>query len=217
VLAVLPAPKDPESIEAHVDPRYADAFRSLRVGLGYSGPERATGPVVIADASRRRDLSGWITGNLAAALASVGHRVLLIRSDQSSEGEAPGLYDVLREEVALDDAVTPGLVPGISWLEPGSWSASSDAGLVELRFGKLIAGLDDRFDAVLVAARPVADGLDTVLMAATGTLLLVVAAGTVRPRAVRALLAELRPAGVHTVGTVLVVRGRPVRLGSLHG
>ena len=211
VLAVLPAPRDPKLLKLPVDRPDADAFRSLRVGLGYSGPDRAIGPVVIADASRRRDLSAWIAGNLAAALASVGHRVLLMQSDQSTAGTGPGLCDVLRDEVALEDAVTPGLVPGVSRLAPGSWRSSGDAGLIEQRFGKLMAGLDDSFDAVLVAARPVADEPDTALMAATGTLLLVVAAGTVRPGTLRTLLAELRPTGVHTIATVLVVRGRPAR------
>jgi succinoglycan biosynthesis transport protein ExoP len=216
VLVVLPAPSDPDSVKAH-DRRDAEALRSLRLGLGYCGPERATGPVVIAGAFRRRDCSAWIAGNLAVALASAGYRVLLARSEESSEDQTPGLYDVLRDEIALEDAAIPGLVPGVSLLGPGSWRASRDAGLVEQRFGKLMAGLYDRFDAVLVSARPVADELDTALMAATGTLVLVVAAGTVRPQALRPLLAQLRPAGVATVETVLVVRNRVVRLRRRHG
>lgn len=213
VLAVLPRPRRlSTSPVASTDGASAAAFRSLRIALPIAAWEKPLRPVVIAGASARRDLSPWLAINLAVAIATVRNQVLLVDASAADpkafpalrRDESSGLYAVLRDEVKAEDAFMPGPVEGVAVLPAGHSGRGAMIGQLEMRFQKLLSEVEDRFDAVVVAAPPLSDSEDARALASGGFLVLVVARRIMRSAQLRSLVAELESDQVPVSGTVLI-------------
>lgn len=220
VLAVVPRPTRRSTLPAtQTGTPSSEAFRSLRVGLMLASRNEPPDAIVVASASARRDVSAWLAVNLAVALAKAHHRVLLIDGVPAKRDTHPalvrrgsaGLYGVLREEAKVDDALLTGPVDGVTVLPAGSAAQDATFALIESRFKKLLAEVGDRFDAVIVVAPPPAESEDAKAMAAGGSLVLAVAARTVRGAALRAVIGEVEAAQVPVLGTVLIESRRRLR------
>lgn len=221
VLGTVPRPSDLATLPAvDAETPNSTVFRALRVALEFAGSEESTHSLVIA-AVVREDADAWLATNLAVALAQVHHRVLLIDGDLGA-GEphpalavdgAPGLYDVLRRTVPLDDALRPGPAPGVTILPAGRCAGEPTANLIELHFHDLLVQVAPQFDVVLALARPVTESDDARVMAVGAGLLLVVPSRKVKLRTLRELSAGLRDVRIRLVGSILIdtrvrVRGR---------
>ena len=186
-------------------------FRALRVSLEFASSEQPARTVVLASAVADTT-DAWLGVNLAVALADVAHRVLLIDADFRDRPrhpalhmpDRPGLGEVLRGTVALDDAIVAGPVDGVRVLPIGNVDTASAAPLVELRFHRLMNEVDDDFDIVLVLAAPPTESEDARVMAVAGTLVLTVPAGRVRTKQLRRLVASMQRVNISILGTVLV-------------
>jgi polysaccharide biosynthesis transport protein len=220
VLGVLPRPRRRSTLPAaQTGTPSSEAFRSLRVALMLASRGERLDGIVVASASAKRDVSAWLAINLAVALANVHHRVLLIDGVCGKRDTHPvlldrgsaGLYGVLREEAKVDDALLEGPIGGVTVLPAGCAAPDSTFGLIESRFKKLLAEVDDRFDAVIVVAAPASDSEDTKAMAVGGSLVLAVAGRTMRGGALRGVMNELESAQVPVLGTVLIESRRRLR------
>lgn len=209
VLGEIARPADPETSDA------APLFRSARVALEFASSEQPTHTVVVAPAVAD-DAAAWVAVNLAAALAQVDHRVLVVDADfggrpphpalKASKG--PGLADVLRGDVELRDAVRTGPVSGVSVLPAGRLRGTDAATLIELQFHKAIGQIVDEVDLVLVCAAPLAESDDARVMAAGNALVVTVPAGRLRSSAARQLFGGLARYRLRVAGTVLLQRAR---------
>ena len=189
----------------------APGFRALRAALPLADADKPFGAVVIASASAKRDMSPWLAVNLAVALAGARRSVLLIDGSGAAQacpalgGDEPvGLLDVLRDDAKAEDVFVAGPVRGVTVLPMGPVAPDSSINQFESRFQKLLTEVADRFDAVIVIAPPLVVSDDAKAMAIGGSLVLAVAARTMRAAALGALARELRSAQVAVLGTVLV-------------
>ncbi|RMF19034.1 MAG: ParA family protein [Candidatus Dadabacteria bacterium] len=123
--------------------------------------------------------------NLGSALARLGQRVLLVDLDPQANATGaigfqpppqPGVYEVLMQDVGLDDAVMPTEVAGLEVLPAHPDLAGAEVELVpaiarEQRLRQAFAEQPERWDVVLIDCPP-SLGLLTVnaLTAATGIL-----------------------------------------------
>jgi Mrp family chromosome partitioning ATPase len=212
VLATLGRPADADAMPSGPVPA---EFRGLRVALEFATSDDPTSLIVLAPAVPH-EAAAWTTVNVAAALAQVEHRVLVVDADFGAQRrprafrvEGPGLADVLRGEVEGRDAVQPTDFSGVSLLPAGQLRAEdSAADLLELRFHHAITQLDKDVDLIVVQAPPLAGSEDALVMAAGNALVVTVPAGRVRARAARDLVPALHRRGLRFLGTVLVSRRR---------
>lgn len=211
VLGVIPKPADPQGVPA-ID-FWAEEFqsiRALRIAIEFASAEDPTRLLVVTSASAADPWAGWTEVNLAAALAEVGHRVLVIDADREGHvhpaleapGE-PGLYDVLAGECDLEDAVREGPTELVRVLPLGEAHLAAPS-LLEMRFRGLLDDTEEDYDVVIVHAAPVSGSEDARIMAIHGAMLLTVPSGSVHPRFVRRAAEHLRGIRLRVLGSVLL-------------
>jgi Mrp family chromosome partitioning ATPase len=211
VLGVVPRPQDVAGVPA-ADPTSAEfaALRTLRVALEFASSDRPTRSLVVAPAVADPG-AGWLSVNLAVSLAEVGHRVLLVDADRTCRRrhpvfdttEHPGLYDMLAGTVSLDAACLSGPVDGVGVVPLGNVDLAAPS-LLEMRFRRLLAEIDEKYDVILIHAAPLTDSDDARIMATGGGLLLTVPHGRVRPGVLAAVMGAVQEARIRLIGTVLV-------------
>ena len=211
VLGVIPKPADPQGLPAIDDlAEEYQAIRALRFAIEFASAEDPTRLLVVTSASGSDPSPGWIEVNLAAALAEVGHRVLVVNTNRDGDvhpaleapGE-PGLYDVLAGEISLVEAVRKGPTELVDVLALGQAELASPS-LLEMRFGVLLEDTEDDYDVVIAHAAPVSTSEDARFMAIHGALLLTAPSGTVHPRFVRRAAEHLRGVRLRILGSVLL-------------
>ncbi|MEZ0579081.1 AAA family ATPase [Nocardioides sp. MH1] len=212
VLGVIPKPSDWEGVPAiDVWAEEFQAIRALRIAIEFASAEDPTRLLVVTSASGSDPWAGWTEINLAAALAEVGHRVLVINTDRERGNVHPaldapgeqGLYDVLGGECSLEDAVREGPAELISVLPLGEAHLAAPS-LLEMRFRGLLDDTEDDYDVVIVHAAPVATSEDARIMAIHGALLMIVPSGTVHPRFVKRAADHLHGIRLRVLGSVLL-------------
>ncbi|MFC5727774.1 MULTISPECIES: polysaccharide biosynthesis tyrosine autokinase [Nocardioides] len=210
VLGVVPRPSAPEELQA-TDP-HAEEFqslRALRIAIEFASAEDPARLLVVASASGADPWAGWLEVNLAAALAEVGHRVLLVDADRD-RGMHPalgapgdlGLYDVLSGTSTVEEAAQPGPVDGVHVLPLGTAHLAAPS-LLEMRFRDLLDDTEDRYDVVIVHAAPISGSEDARIMAIHGAMLLTVPAGRIHPRHVQRAVEHLQMIRLRVLGSVL--------------
>lgn len=211
VLGVIPKPADPQGVPAtDVWAEEFQAIRALRIALEFASAEDPTRLLVVTSASSSDPWAGWTEINLAAALAEVGHRVLVINTNRDGSVhpalEAPGesgLYDVLTGECVLEDTVRPGPTELVDVLPLGDAHLAAPS-LLEMRFGGLLEETEEAYDVVIAHAAPVSSSEDARIMAIHGALLLIIPSGTVHPRFVQRAAEHLRGVRLRVLGSVLL-------------
>lgn len=211
VLGVVPKPSEPKELQA-TDPHSEEfqSLRALRIAIEFASAEDPARLLVVASASGADPWSGWLEVNVAAALAEVGHRVLLVDADRDrgvhpaldAPGD-PGLYDVLSGTSTVDEAVRPGPVDGVHVLPLGNAHLAAPS-LLEMRFRDLLDDTEDRFDVVIVHAAPISGSEDARIMAIHGAMLLTVPSGRVHPRHVQRAVEHLQMIRLRVLGSVLL-------------
>jgi len=171
--------------------------------------------------------------NLAAALAELDQRVLLIDADPSGNAAlgffprgspAVGLADALLDNLRLDEVAVASVCPGLDVVPPGdrlstcSEQMGSMQGLGqgrEFRVRRLLKGLND-YDAVVVDTSPVLTPLNVAILYAVAEILIPIDPCVAALAGVRALenlvrnvsefRVEFTDAGPLTIAGVLITR-----------
>lgn len=213
VLAQLTQPRDPTTLPAlYPGTSAADVFRELRIALE---AEASRDPVslVVVSGVQPGDVHVWLGANLAVSLANVNRRVLLVDGRLGEQEGRPisagpgtsGLYDVLVGG-DLESALSPGPVEDLTVLPAGQWGGESPETLLETRFGAVMEDAARIFDVVVVLAPAVDQCDDARIMAAGGSLLLVVPENGVPQRELRRHIGRIRSVGSRLLGVVLVAK-----------
>lgn len=189
----------------------AEAYRRIRTNLEFSNVDGNRRVLVVTSALPGE---GKTTAacNLAAVLAAIGARVLLVEGDLRRPKAAEylgletsvGLTSVLTGKVELHRAVQTGMVGGFDVLASGRRPPRPNELLSSRRVGPLIDQLRERYDFVLIDAPPILPVADAMNLGghADGAIIICRWGKTSRHH-VASAAAFLRSVSVPVVGTIL--------------
>ncbi|WP_322058628.1 polysaccharide biosynthesis tyrosine autokinase [Paraburkholderia sp. J63] len=187
-----------------------EGVRSLRTSLQLSLNE-ARNNIVMLTGSRPDVGKSFLSVNLAALVASVNKRVLIVDGDMrrgdvhSHFGIAhqPGLSDVLLG-ADPNSAIQREVLPGLDVLAKGSLHAHPSELLMSARFETLLEELRTKYDLVIVDTPPVLAVTDsTVIGRYAGTSLLAIRHGRHPLSELEETVKRLRNGGVNLCGVLL--------------
>jgi succinoglycan biosynthesis transport protein ExoP len=202
-LIVQADPKSPRS----------ESFRSLRTNLQFLDVSDQPRSYVVTSSIQSEGKS-TTAANLAIALTDAGHSVLLIDADLRRpkladyfdiEG-AVGLSDVLIRRATLEDTIQSWGRGKLSLLPAGAIPPNPSELLGSAIMQKLITGLEQQFDYVLIDAPPLLPVTDAALLARhTGGALLVVAAGRTHKNQLKGAIESLAHVNASVAGLVMTM------------
>ena len=113
-----------------------------------------------------------VASALATSMGRSGRRTLLIDGDLRCPSahrflEMPldeGLAEVLRGDVAIENAIRPSRMPGLRFLSAGHCDPTSLQALTKKNLGDLFEKLEDEFDYIVVDSAPVLSVVDSLLI-----------------------------------------------------
>ena len=215
----LPPPtSDSTPIIAAQSPHSAisEALRTIRANLLLSSADYPPRIVAISSAIQGEGKT-TILANLAVSLAQAQHRTLIIDADlrleglsrlfQSTEQTHPaGLTDLLTGQRSLEESISATLVPHLDILPAGS-TAPNPAELVgSASMKRLLHGLRDRYDFILVDTPPIMAVADALLISRVVDSVLLVVRHGFTPRSVaREARLKLSRVKARVLGLVLNV------------
>ncbi|MCY1044681.1 polysaccharide biosynthesis tyrosine autokinase [Corallococcus sp. bb12-1] len=201
------------SILARVRPRdrTTESVRGLRTRLQLALKDAPT-PVVALTGTSPGAGTSFVALNLAWALAESGRRVLLVDANLREgwlhrcfrDTRAPGLSEVLRGTLPLEQAVLDEAGPRLAFLGSGELPPDPAELLSSDRFTALVAHLAGRYDVVVFDTPSILAVTDAALVSRhAGVSLAVVRSGVHPLREVAAALHQLEQNGVPVQGVVL--------------
>jgi len=190
---------------------FVDAFRRLRVELQLIGEEMPLRRILVAS-SLPHEGKSTVVYNLGLAFGEVGKRVIIADADfyhpslhvTANATVRKGFTDLLAGTTKLSDTITP--ITDQVHLAPrgGALTAPARAGLGTNRLSRILDDMADDADYVLMDSSPILLIPDNLYIAAAADgIVLVVGAGTTRPRDLLRTKATLERAGTPIVGVVL--------------
>jgi capsular exopolysaccharide synthesis family protein len=203
---------------------FVEGYRMLRTALPADEGEGAQ--VLLITSTLAGEGKSLTALNLAQSLAASEERVLLVDADLRRPAlstllqtrEAPGLSDVLAGQARVGGAIQHVAGTRLRLLPAGAPDSRNAADLLGTEaFRKMLAGLRERFDRIVVDSPPVGAVADALILAPQVDGVLVVAhSGKVARGALVNVLERLTHARGHVLGVVLN-RARPDRHGYDYG
>jgi Mrp family chromosome partitioning ATPase len=217
VLGSIPLSRRLKS-DGALEHKTAKVFRALYANLRFSGLDQELRSVMFTSPSDKDGRSG-VAWQLAAAAASCGQRVLVIRADPRKPSDAPGLTTVLggvplREVISHCEDLESG---ALDVLEPGPGGRLDSSFLARSGLGELLLDAQEDYDLVVVDTPPLAEVPDGIPLARTvGGVVVVVRTGAHSEEKLRDLRVELDRLGTNTLGTIITgMRASTERRGSV--
>jgi capsular exopolysaccharide synthesis family protein len=153
-----------------------------------------------------------IASSLAASMAMAGRRVLLVDADlrrpqlhqMFNIPKSPGLSNLLTGGIEPSGTIVESSVPGMYLMAAGSEIANPSNALDSQRLTKLVRGLSEEFDVVVLDCPPVMPVADATIIAnAAASVLFVVGSGTTSRGDAQVAIERLASVQVQVVGVVL--------------
>ncbi len=193
------------------DSQASEAYRAIRTNLCYLGRHGPPRSLVITSPGPGEGKSATAS-NLAVAFARQGTRVLLVDCDLRRPVLhdvfelvlEPGLTDVLRGEVRLEDVLLPSEVENLTLIPGGAYSDSPAELLSSFKMEDVLATLTHDFECVILDCPPILPVTDAAVVAAKseGTLL-VVRADTTHLGALERANGQLENVRARVLGVVI--------------
>lgn len=194
----------------------AEAYRSLRTAMMFL-PDDKRGPVVFTSCAKGEGKTACVS-NVGVALASAGHRVLLVDADLRSpqlhrvfhlKGPA-GLAPLLAGAVSAAEAVRESGTLGLHIVPCGEQPQDPSELIGNPMLGSLVQSWRDAYDYVIFDAPPLLGITDPLVLARRlGRAVLVVRAVRTTDRSLAAAVEQLRDAGVDVLGAVITGHRHP--------
>lgn len=189
----------------------AEAFRSLRATIATNLLVENQRSFLITSALPSEGKS-FCSSNFATTLAQQGFRTLLVDADLRKPSisrmffginRKPGLSEVLMGTVALENAVNPAGIEGLSVLTAGGLSSHPSELLGGKKFRDFLADALQRYDRVVVDSAPLLAVSDTLLIATSADVVCMVVRSFMTPRKmVNRALKSLREVKVKPAGLI---------------
>ncbi len=209
-----PAPEGtPPELVVHHAPMSgtAEAARSIRTNIQFMSPDRPFRTLLVTSANPSEGKT-TVACTLAIAMAQAGLRVCLLDCDLrrprlhrvfGKPGDA-GLSVALLEPETLTDELLSTDVPNLSVIPAGPIPPNPAELLQSERFGKLLSGLGERFDRIVIDSPPIGPVTDAAILSTQvdGTVLVVRAGKASRDSVVEAKRAIVGVGG-RIVGALL--------------
>lgn len=188
----------------------SEAFKTLRTNLMFSGAEmKCIGLTSFSSADGKSSISF----QLAASLAQMGKRVILLDTDLRKSvmasrlrirGKSLGLSHFLSGMANADEILTETDVPGLFIMLAGTRVPNASELLGSKNFARLIKALKESFDYVIVDAAPIGQVIDCAVMApALDGVLMVVNVENNSAKLIRRMKAQLEKVDAKILGVVL--------------
>jgi len=195
----------------------AESFRAILTSILFSSGEGKSPKVIVVTSALPTEGKTTVASNMAAALARIGRRVLLIDADL----RRPRLHDVFRvsQDYGLFDLLTSGTkdyrnllpymiqessIPGAFLLVGGPFAANATDLLYSETMSDLLRQARQSFDMVVIDTPPMLDLPDArVLGRMSDGVVLVVRAGMTTRDAALTVKQRLQEDGITLLGTVL--------------
>jgi capsular exopolysaccharide synthesis family protein len=209
-----PPDKDvPPELMVHVRPTsgLAEAARAVRTNVLFMSPDKPYRTLLVTSAAPGEGKT-TVACCLAVAISQAGKSVILVDCDMRRPrvhrifglDNDIGVTTAILDADSLTATVRPTSVPSLSVLTTGPIPPNPAEILHSDAFERLLANLQERFDAVIIDSPPIAPVTDAAVLSkrVDGTILVVRAFGTRKDVARRAVRA-LRDVGSNIVGTIL--------------
>lgn len=200
-----------EGADSEATAQVIEAFRTIRLNLSHSYEQGQ--PITLAISSPSSgDGKSLISSNLALSFAEAGYRVLLIDGDTRrgdlhrtfSVERRPGLLDHLAGDVDHLAVLRPTSHPRLTLMPCGTRRREGPELLGSARMHDLMTIAKSRFDVVIVDTPPLSAGIDPfVLGSSTGSLVLVMRAGTTDRQLAEAKLQVVDRLPIRLLGAIL--------------
>jgi succinoglycan biosynthesis transport protein ExoP len=191
----------------------AEALRTIRANVLLSSADYPPRVLLVAS-SIQGEGKTTILSNLAVTLAQANHRTIMIDGDLRMAGltklfcgdrhNGSGLSEILTSQLPLERAVQTTGIPNLDLLPVGARPPNPAELVGSESMKRLLAGLKDRYDFILVDSPPIMAVADALLVSRMVDSVLMVARGGVTPRPVaREARAKLTRVKARIIGTVL--------------
>lgn len=208
----LPAPDSHPELVVHEHPTsgVAEAARAVRTNILFMSPDHPFRTLLVTSASPSEGKT-TVACCIAIAIAQAGRKVVLVDCDMRrprlhkvfNTPRETGVTSALLAPGTLQQAVQTTEIPNLSVLPTGPLPPNPSEILHSEAFEKLLDGLREHFDCVVIDSPPIAPVTDAAILCkrVDGTVLVVRAAVTRKDVAKRAVR-SLRDVGGRLVGTV---------------
>ena len=195
----------------HPQSPLAEAFRTLRTNLGFTGVEGKCRSILVSSPSPQ-DGKSTVIANLAIVLAQADKKVILIDCDlrkpvQHHIFDLPnrkGLTNCLLNHSFVEETVQPGPLPNLSLLTSGPIPPNPAEVLGSVRTGAFLLSLQEKYDYVLIDTPPVLAVTDAVVLAGqVDGVILVLKPGTTRNNMAIQARDQFARASARLLGVVL--------------
>jgi capsular exopolysaccharide synthesis family protein len=191
------------------DPLY-ESYRKIRNHLKFID-EKPPGSLVVTCAGPGEGKSTTVA-NLGISAAREGKRVVIVDMDlrrpslhsHFNLSNVGGVNDTLYGKTSMDDAIKPTQVPNLSIITSGP-VPPDPGGLIESdQMGRLISGLRNRFDLLILDSAPLLVKSDALILAKyVEATIIVLESGKTTRHAIYEMMETLANAGIKPLGFVL--------------
>ncbi len=196
-------------VHANPNSQVAEACRSLRTNVVFSGADRSLKTIVVSSANPREGKTTLVM-YLGTIMAQAGERVLIIDTDMrrprlhvsTGVSRGIGISSLIVGDASYEDAIKATEVPNLSILPCGPLPPNPAELLMSKRFQIVLEELKSRFDRIILDSPPLGAVTDAVVLSKhTDGVAIVVRAGKTLRDEVKRAARQIR----HINGTVVGV------------
>jgi capsular exopolysaccharide synthesis family protein len=209
--AIPMAPKNVEFLDEVRDPKshIYDAYAGLRTALQLASTDGFPKTMVVTS-SRPEEGKSSTSYSLCVQLADIGKRVLLIDGDMRKpsfiigEESKAGLSSLLTSDTPLGNHIAATTSKNLWLMGSGPVPPNPANIILPARLEKILADVGAWFDHIIIDAPPSAGFPDAILLGSCAdAVLFTIESGKTRTATARAVITQLRMAGVKVLGAVL--------------
>lgn len=192
------------------DYNFVEAIKTLRTNIQFSGSSIR---LIMFTSSISNEGKSEISFQLAASLAQLGKRVLLIDADirksvmvsrYRPDREVKGLSQYLSSQITREEAIYQSNVNNLEIMFAGPYSPNPAELLEEELFGKLLEWAGEAYDYVVIDTPPMGNLIDGAIVARhCDGVVMVIESGAISFRLLQKVKAQLEKSGCRILGTVL--------------